>query len=252
VKIARYRANGSLRWGLVEGEELHALRDSPFAGPVETSGEVTPLAEAELRAPCEPSKVVLASGNYREVIRAMNKPFPTEPVIFLKPSTAVIGPGEAIEWPAGVDELTHEPELAVVIGALCRNVPQDAVQDYVLGYTCLNDVSAWDVLTREVQFTRAKGYDTFAPIGPYIVRGDFDPNDLGIRSYVNGEVALQTRTDDMVFSVDELVSFASTCMTLLPGDVVSTGASGVGNVTRGDTVEVEIDHVGRLTSRVAG
>ena len=250
MKIARYSSDGMTRWGVVDGDAVHELDRSPFTAPSDPGDRTIDLTDVRLLAPCEPSKIVLASGNYHEVIRTMGKPMPVEPVIFIKPSTSVTGPDTVITWPRGVDEVTHEPELAVVIGRFCRRVSAAEAADYILGFTCLNDVSAWDVLTREVQFTRSKAYDTFAPMGPFIVSGPFEPNDLAIRSYVNGKVALETRTDDMVFTVHELVSFVSSCMTLLPGDVISTGASGVGAVEPGDVVEVEIEHVGRLSNRV--
>jgi 2-keto-4-pentenoate hydratase/2-oxohepta-3-ene-1,7-dioic acid hydratase in catechol pathway len=136
-----------------------------------------------------------------------------------------------------------------VISRHCRTVSIGEAVDYILGYTCANDVTAWDVLQREVQFTRCKSYDTFGPFGPFIVTGEeFNPDDLGIRSYVNGSVALENTTRDMVYSCRELVSFASHCMTLLPGDVISTGASGMSHLQDGDRVEIEVDHVGRLAN----
>jgi 2-keto-4-pentenoate hydratase/2-oxohepta-3-ene-1,7-dioic acid hydratase in catechol pathway len=247
--LARFLTGWGPRYGLVDGDRIVELRRSPFEAPPEPWGPSRPLAEVHLLAPCTPSKIVLVSGSYKEVIRAFNKPFPTEPLIFLKPGTAVAGPGEAIRWPPDAGELTHEPELAVVIGRPCRDItPADAAR-YILGYTCLNDVSAWDILQREVQFTRCKSYDTFAPLGPFIVDG-IDPDRLGIRSYVNGQKVLDSSTSDMVFPVREMVSFISRCMTLLPGDVISTGASGVAPLQPGDRVEIEIDQVGTLGNPV--
>ncbi len=247
--LARFMANEGPRYGLVTGDQVVEVRQNPFESPPEPWGPPHRLNALRLLAPCSPSKIVCVSGSYREIIKAFNKPFPKEPLIFLKPPTAVIGPEEAIVWPADANELTHEPELALVIGRPCRKVSPEEAGRCILGYTCHNDVSAWDVLQREVQFTRCKGYDTFAPLGPFIVDG-VDPNNLGIRSYVNGEKVLESSTSDMVFSVSEMVSFISRWMTLWPGDVIATGASGVGPLSPGDVVEIEIDGVGRLANRV--
>jgi 2-keto-4-pentenoate hydratase/2-oxohepta-3-ene-1,7-dioic acid hydratase in catechol pathway len=252
MRLCRFMSSDGPRWAVVDGEEAVETRWSPFEGPFDAWGPRHRLADLRLLAPCTPTKVVCASGTYMQVIRDMNKKMPEEPLLFLKPPSAVIGPGDNIRWPGDTEDLTHEPELAVVIGRPCRDVGPDSIDEYILGYTCANDVSAWDVLQREVHFTRSKGYDTFCPVGPFVVKEPgLDPDDLGIRSYVNGEVALETRTDDMVFKVRDLVSFCSRCMTLQPGDVISTGASGVGHVSAGDRVEVEIDGVGRLTNHVA-
>lgn len=250
--LARYATNDGPRYGLVHGDDVTELRGDPFAGPLAPDaawGPTRRLADVRLLAPCTPSKVVLASTNYGEVLRMFDKPAPEEPILFVKPSTAVIGPGEAIQIPPGTSKVTHEPELAVVIGRPCSAIPPEHVRDFILGYTCLNDLSARDIQDREVHMTRAKGFDTFCPVGPFIVT-ELDPADLRIRSYVNGEVCLETRTSDMIFGVEELVSFASHCMTLLPGDVVSTGASGVGPTRPGELVEIEVEGVGRLGNPV--
>lgn len=247
--LARFTTYEGPRYGVVEGAEVIELRGSPFDGPVEPWGPTYVLEDVRLLAPCTPSKVVLASTNYWEVLRLFDKPKPDEPILFLKPSTAVIGPGEPIRIPAGTERVTHEPELAVVIGKPCARVAPADVAAYILGYTCLNDLSARDIQDREVHMTRAKAFDSFCPIGPVIVT-DLRVAGLGIRSFVNGELALETTTDDMVFGVEELVSFCSHCMTLLPGDVIATGASGVGPARPGDFVEIEVDGIGRLGNPV--
>jgi 2-keto-4-pentenoate hydratase/2-oxohepta-3-ene-1,7-dioic acid hydratase in catechol pathway len=249
VKLVRFASNDGPRHALVEGDRATELRGNPFDGVIEPWGPTHRLEDLRLLAPCAPSKLVMVSGSYKEVIRTFNKPFPTEPLIFLKPPTAVIGPEAAIIWPADAAELTHEAELAVVIGRPCRNVTPAEADRCILGYTCHNDVSAWDVLQREVQFTRSKGYDTFGPLGPCIVNG-IDPDHLGVRSFVNGAKVLESNTSDMVFRVRDMVSTISRWMTLLPGDVVSTGASGVGPLHPGDRVEIEVDEVGRLANHV--
>lgn len=256
MRLVRFApaAGGSPRYALVEGDLATECTD-PFAGAAPTplpGAAAVPLASLALLAPAAPTKVICASGTYRAVIEAFGKEWPTEPVLFLKPSTAVTGPGSDIVWPSfGTEDLTHEPELAVVIARQARDVPVEEIDAYILGYACANDVSAFDVLQRVTHFTRPKAHDTFCPLGPWIVKGDgFDPDDAGIRSRVNGVIALDTRTSDMVFSVAEIVSFCSRVMTLLPGDVISTGACGVGHVSPGDVVEIEIDGIGRLANTV--
>lgn len=250
---------GAPRFALVQGDGATATAvecSDPFAGdgappaPL-PGGAAHALASLQLLPPSEPTKIVCASGTYKAVIVSMNKAWPTEPVIFLKPSTAATGHGSAIQWPAHAGELTHEPELAVVISRRAKDVPPDEIDAHILGYTCANDVTAWDILQRVTHFTRPKAYDTFCPVGPVVVKGEgFDPDDAGIRSFVNGLPALDTRTSDMVFTVHEIVSFCSSVMTLLPGDVISTGACGVGQVAAGDLVEIEIDGIGRLANTV--
>jgi 2-keto-4-pentenoate hydratase/2-oxohepta-3-ene-1,7-dioic acid hydratase in catechol pathway len=249
MRLVRFQSNTGPRYAAVDGDVATELRASPFEGAVELWGPVHHLTDLRLLAPCAPSKIVCVSGSYREIIKAFNKPFPKEPLIFFKPPTAVIGPDEAIVWPDDVEDLTHEPELAVVMGRPCRGADPAEAERCILGYTCHNDVSAWDVLQREVQFGRCKGYDTFAPLGPFIVSG-LDPDNLGIRSYVNGARALETTTGDMVFRVRETVSFISRWLTLYPGDVICTGASGVGHLQPGDRVDIEIDGIGRLSNPV--
>lgn len=261
MRLVRFApaGGGAPRFALVDGpgpDTLAVECSDPFAGdgapPAPLPGATpVPLASLCLLAPSAPTKVVCASGTYNAVIVAMNKARPTEPVLFLKPSTAVTGPGTSIVWPRGVEELTLEPELAVVISKRATDVPVEQIDGHILGYTCANDVSAWDVLQRVTHFTRPKAHDTFCPVGPVVVKGEgFDPDDAGIRSWVNGRLDLDTRTSDMVFTVREIVSFCSRIMTLLPGDVVSTGACGVGHLAAGDLVEIEIDGIGRLGNTV--
>lgn len=252
--IARFSTLDGPRYGLVHDDQVVELRRSPFDGvPIDPAldawGPSRPLSAVQLLAPCVPSKVVLASTNYGEVLRLFDKPAPDEPILFIKPSTAVIGTGEAIRVPPDTQKVTHEPELAVVIGRPCSDVPPAEAHRYILGYTCANDLSARDIQDREVHMTRPKGYDTFCPLGPWIVT-DLDPACLRIRSRVNGEPCLETTTDDMIFGVAELVSFASRCMTLLPGDLISTGASGVGPARPGDVVEIEVEGIGSLANPV--
>lgn len=197
-----------------------------------------------------PSKIVAVGLNYRAHAEEMGKPLPDEPLLFLKPPSAIIRDGEPIELPAGYQRIDYEGELAVVIGAWAHRVaPEDALR-YVAGFTCLNDVTVRDLQKKDVQYTRAKGFDTFCPIGPQVVSG-LDPSALGIETRINGEVRQRSRTSDLIFDVPALISFISHVMTLEPGDVVSTGTPpGVGPLTAGDTVEIEIEEIGVLRNSV--
>jgi 2-keto-4-pentenoate hydratase/2-oxohepta-3-ene-1,7-dioic acid hydratase in catechol pathway len=198
-----------------------------------------------------PSKVVCVGKNYRDHVAEMGGDVPTEPLLFLKPSSSVIGPGEAIRIPTELtDEVHHEAELAVVIGALLQQVTPEEAALGILGFTAANDVTARDLQRREDQWTRAKGFDTFCPIGPAIAT-DVDPRDLTVRCSVDGEVRQDGTTADLVFDVPTLVSYISQVMTLLPSDVVLTGTpAGVGPITPGQTVKVEIEGIGALENPV--
>jgi 2-keto-4-pentenoate hydratase/2-oxohepta-3-ene-1,7-dioic acid hydratase in catechol pathway len=221
----------------------------PF-GPVEASGSPVPFADVRLLAPVLPSKIVAVGKNYAAHAAEMGGEVPLEPTIFLKPSTAVIGPGDRIDLPPQSERVEHEAELAIVIGRLCREVPIRRVPEVILGYTCANDVTARDLQKTDGQWGRAKGFDTFCPLGPWIVT-DLDADDLAISCRVNGEVRQDGRTSDLVRGVDELVSWISNVMTLLPGDVILTGTpAGVGPLVEGDSVSVSISSIGTLTNRV--
>lgn len=196
------------------------------------------------------TKIVAIGSNYRDHAAEMGKPVPAIPKIFLKAPSAVIGDGQAIVIPPRTTRVDHEAELAVVIGERAHRVPRHAALDVVAGYTICNDVTARDFQKEDGVFTRAKGFDTFCPLGPVLVTG-IDPGNLGIRCYVNGVVRQQSRTDQMVFDVATLIAFVSDIMTLMPGDVISTGTpAGVGPLVPGDVVVVEIDGIGRLTNPV--
>jgi 2-keto-4-pentenoate hydratase/2-oxohepta-3-ene-1,7-dioic acid hydratase in catechol pathway len=197
-----------------------------------------------------PSKVVAVGLNYRDHARELKMDLPGYPLIFMKPSTSVIGDGDSIVFPAQTQELHYEGELGIVIGKMARNVPVGKARDCIAGYTCANDVTARDLQRMDGQWTRAKSFDTFCPLGPRIV-GDIDPTSLEIMTRVNGEVKQRSTTANMIFDVYDLVSFISGIMTLLPGDVIITGTPpGVGSLLPGDTVEVEIEGIGILTNTV--
>ncbi len=196
-----------------------------------------------------PTKVVLVGLNYRDHAKELKMRLP-EPILFLKPPTAVIGPEENIVYPAQATRVDYEAELAVVIKTKCKDLGQDEVMEHVEGFTCLNDVTARDLQSKDVQWTRAKSFDTFCPVGPQIVK-DIEPNNVKIQSYLNGELRQDSNTSNFIFSVEELVSFASKVMTLLPGDIIATGTpSGIGAMKRGDTIEIKIEGIGTLRNYV--
>jgi 2-keto-4-pentenoate hydratase/2-oxohepta-3-ene-1,7-dioic acid hydratase in catechol pathway len=258
VRIARYTAGDGAAFGLVEGDPadpstltVQDIDGHPFA-PFEVSSAPRPLADVRLVAPVLPSKVIGIGKNYADHAREMGGEPPDAPIVFLKPSTSVVGPGETVRYPVGISQqVDYEGELAVVIGRLCREVPVSRVADVVLGYTCANDVTARDLQRAEPQWGRAKGFDTFCPIGPWIATG-LDPGDLAVTTTVNGELRQAGRTSAMERSVAELVAFVSEAMTLLPGDVILTGTpAGVGPLQVGDVVSVTIEGIGTLTNPVA-
>ena len=258
MRIARFAKDGDVGFGLVDGlngdEPTSDTVIAPITGhpfePPQPTGEVLPLASVRLLAPVLPSKVIAFGRNYAEHAAELGHTVPDEPFFFFKPSTSVIGPGAPIVLPWQSDDVQHEAELAVVIGRLCRDVSQDDVDSVVLGYTCANDVSARDLQRRESQWGRAKGFDTFCPLGPWISL-DVDPTETRIRCEVDGATRQDGTTADMVRSVRELVSFASEVMTLLPGDVILTGSpAGVSRIEEGQRVDVTIAGIGRLSNPV--
>ena len=199
----------------------------------------------------KPTKIICVGLNYRDHAEELKMPIPLNPILFLKPPTTLIGDGESILYPAGVKELHFEAELAIVMGEKTKDIEAKEALHYISGFTCANDVTARDQQRSDGQWTRAKSYDTFCPAGPKIVK-DLDPDSLGVRLYLNGELKQSSNTSRMIFKVSELISFISKVMTLLPGDLILTGTPpGVGQMKRGDTVEVEIDGIGILTNKVA-
>jgi 2-keto-4-pentenoate hydratase/2-oxohepta-3-ene-1,7-dioic acid hydratase in catechol pathway len=250
VKIVRVRIGGDeIAYGVAEDEGIRVHQGTPFVAwePTET---VVPYESADLLAPVFPTKVVCVGRNYADHAAERGAEVPDEPVIFLKPSTSVIGPGAPIVIPSEAEEVHHEAELAVVVGKVSRSVAAEDASAHILGYTAANDVSARDLQKRDGQWARAKGFDSFCPLGP-AVETEVDPVGLSIRCSVNDEIRQDGTTDDMVFGVAEILAFVSRVMTLLPGDVILTGTpAGVGPITPGDIVEVEIERIGRLTNPV--
>jgi 2-keto-4-pentenoate hydratase/2-oxohepta-3-ene-1,7-dioic acid hydratase in catechol pathway len=250
VRIVRVARPDGPAFGIVEGDLVRLLDGHPFAG-VEPTDQVAPLERVPLLAPIIPSKVLCVGKNYADHAAEMDSDVPAEPLIFSKPATAVVGPKAPIRLPALSREVHHEAELAVVIGRLTRKVAAEDALDHVLGYTCANDVTARDLQARDGQWTRAKGFDTFCPLGPWIDT-EVDPAaGLEVRCLVNGDVRQQGSTADLVFGVAELIAYVAAFTTLLPGDVLLTGTpAGVGPIVEGDTVEVEISDLGTLTNTV--
>jgi 2-keto-4-pentenoate hydratase/2-oxohepta-3-ene-1,7-dioic acid hydratase in catechol pathway len=202
-------------------------------------------------APVLPSKILAVGLNYRDHAMEMGHDLPASPILFMKPSTAVIGPEEAIVYPSQATRVDYEAELAVVIKQRCRNVRPEDARAVILGYTCLNDVTARDLQAKDGQWTRAKSFDTFAPLGPWIETDLADPHDLAIRARLNGKTVQSSHTGNLIFSVFELVAFISSVMTLERHDVIATGTpSGIGPMARGDEVTIEIDGIGTLTNAV--
>ncbi|MCU0578416.1 MAG: fumarylacetoacetate hydrolase family protein [Desulfobacterota bacterium] len=250
--FVRYYLSGRDYYGLLAGEDrIERISGSPFDG-FQPTGEALTLAAVQILPPCRPTKVIAVGLNYRDHAREFNLKVPDEPLIFMKPPSSLLGAGEAIIAPTMSRRVDFEAELGVVIGRTCRRVTREQARGYILGYTCVNDITARDLQEKDGQWTRAKGFDTFCPVGPFLVT-DIAPDDLAVQSFLNGEPRQSSRTRELIFSVEELVSFISRIMTLVPGDIISTGTpSGVGPMQPGDTIEVRVEQVGRLINTVVG
>ncbi|MBV0894621.1 fumarylacetoacetate hydrolase family protein [Microbacterium sp. NC79] len=247
MRIARFSHNDAIKYGIVDETDLVVLAGDPMFAGFETTGERIPLADTALLAPVIPrSKVVCVGLNYVDHASEVAMEAPVEPLLFLKPNTAVVGPGDAIVRPKQSQRTEFEGELAVVIGRIAKNVSADNALDYVFGYTIGNDVSARDLQFADGQWARAKGFDTFCPLGPAI-ETDFDPETARITTSLNGQVKQDAPLSDMIFSVAEIIAHASAAFTLLPGDVILTGTpAGVGPFVAGDKIEVAISGLGTL------
>lgn len=261
MKLLRYLPPNSAtpQWGIltddtsvlrIEGEVFSRRQSDGLKHKV--SGISESLLEIKLLPPVSPSKIICVGINYREHAKEMGVLFKNDaPVLFMKPPTTIIGTGDAILLPDMSKKVDYEAELAVVIRREAKNIRPEDCKEYILGYTCANDVTARDLQSKDVQWTRAKGFDTFCPIGPYI-ETEIDPSDLKIELLLNGEVKQSSRTSDMLYSVPEIVSFVSQVMTLKPGDVILTGTpSGIGTLKKGDQVEVRIEGLGSLFNSVS-
>jgi 2-keto-4-pentenoate hydratase/2-oxohepta-3-ene-1,7-dioic acid hydratase in catechol pathway len=257
VRIARFSHQGDVSFGVIEGPGedpadlvVSVAAGHPFA-PLQLTGEQLPLSAVKLLAPVLPSKVVCIGKNYADHVQEMGGGAPPEsPVVFLKPSTSVIGPGDPIVLPRNSTRVDHEGELGVVIGRLCKEVPRERALDVVLGYTCGNDVTARDHQAADGQWTRGKGHDSFCPLGPW-VETELDVRDVGVRCTVDGEVRQDSRTSHLLHDVPSIIEWITAFMTLIPGDVILTGTpAGVGPLAAGQSVSVVVDGVGTLTNPV--
>ena len=248
MRVVRVFTGEDVRYGLADAASITLLTDEPFSS-YETD-DVISMVGARLMPPAMPTKIVCVGINYKTHAREMGHELPAEPLIFLKPPTSMNAPGGEIRLPPGVGRVDFEGELAVVMGRRAHRIPPEEALSHVLGYTCANDVTARDLQKRDGQWTRAKGFDGFCPLGPW-VETDIDPKDLLLETRVNGELRQSAHTSDMIFDIPTLISFISHVMTLLPGDIVLTGTpSGIGELHSGDTVEVRIEGIGSLSNRV--
>lgn len=237
--------------GYLDGDRVKAVSGNVFTGQCCETGLAVPLAQIKLAVPCRPTKIIGVGLNYKDHAAEMKMELPLEPILFFKPPSSLLANGEPIVLPAGVKRTDYEAELAVVIGKPARRVPAARALEYVFGYTCGNDVTARDLQKTDQQWTRAKSFDTFCPLGPWIASG-IDATDLEIALEVNGKLKQRSRTSQLVFGVAELVAYISSIMTLEAGDVIMTGTpSGVGPLLVGDVVTVRITGVGELTNTVA-
>ncbi|UCE97490.1 MAG: fumarylacetoacetate hydrolase family protein [Dehalococcoidia bacterium] len=249
MKIVRFSADTKVKYGILDGHKIKVIEGKPFRH-IKPTGHMYPRNEVKLLAPCEPSKIIAMGLNYHSHAKELNLSLPNSPLTFLKPSTAVIGPGADIVYPSISARVDYEGELAVVIKRPIWRVPAIDALDYVLGYACFNDVTARDLQNHDGQWTRAKGFDTFAAIGPWI-ETELNPSSVVLETYLNGKLKQRGNTADLIYSIPEIINFISNVMTLLPGDIIATGTpSGVGPMYPGDTVEVRIPQLGTLRNFV--
>ena len=251
MKIFRFRYRRKILHGILKEEFLFPLKGSIFKD-FRIEDSPIPLADVKVLAPVVPSKIVGIGANYRDHVLEMGRPLPEEPLVFLKPSTAVIGTQDPIVPPEMAGRVDYEGELAVVIRKKARLLGNDdPVSDVVLGLTCFNDVTARDLQKKDVQFTRAKSFDTFAAVGPCIVTG-MDPSSLHLKTFLNGRLVQSGNTANLIFPVPFLVRYVSRIMTLLPGDIITTGTpAGIGPLAPGDRVDVQIEGIGVLSNSLA-
>ncbi len=250
MKVARFSlSQGEPLYGVLDGDELVVLAGDPLYHGINPTDKRVPLDKAKILAPVIPrSKVVCVGMNYAEHAKDMSHEGPGNPLIFLKPNTAVIGPGDPIIIPPVEGRIVHEGELAIVIGSVAKRVKAADWRDVVFGFTIANDISARDVMFADGQWARAKGYDTFCPLGPFIDT-EIDPSDLEITTYVDGELRRKGSTKDLIYSIPEIIEFCSDVWTLLPGDVICTGTpAGLGGFVDGQTIDIHIEGLGTLSN----
>ncbi|MFC1809395.1 fumarylacetoacetate hydrolase family protein [Candidatus Omnitrophota bacterium] len=249
MRIVHFKYDHKENWGVVKKGVVHVLKTPPYKG-ISYSGVTVPFQKISLLAPATPSKIVLVGLNYKNHAKELSMKIPKEPIIFLKPPTAVINPYDAIVYPKSVARLDYEAELALVIKKKAHNISEKEASKYILGYTCCNDVTARDLQKKDGQWTRAKSFDTFCPVGPWI-ETKLDPSAVKVRTFLNENLQQNSCTSQFIFSVSYLVSFISSVMTLNAGDVISTGTPpGVGSMKVGDHVRVNVDGIGELENTV--
>ncbi|RJP26066.1 MAG: FAA hydrolase family protein [Candidatus Abyssobacteria bacterium SURF_5] len=249
MKICRYRLKNKVEFGIVEDSEIIVLAGDPLK-KIEKKNVKRALAEVALLPPTQPSKVVAVGLNYQEHIDETGMEKPEAPILFIKPSTAVIAHNEPILYPKTATRVDYEAELGVVIGKKCKHVSVGEAASVIFGYTCLNDVTERFMQMKDGQWTRAKSFDTFCPIGPWM-ETDMEPSGLRVEAYLNGERKQSATTEMFIFKIDELISFISGVMTLLPGDVIATGTpSGIGPMEPGDSIEIRVENIGSLINPV--
>jgi len=247
MRLVRYLRKGVEGFGIYEGDLVY-----PVAGQFDhrRKGKPFQVIDAKLLAPSLPTKIVCAGLNYKDHAAEMNMPIPEEPVIFLKPPSAALGPSGVIRYPKMSHQVDYEAELAVVIGREAKEVSPEQARGFILGYTCMNDVTARDLQRKDGQWTRAKSFDTFAPFGPWI-ETEFDPSGALVEAFLNGDLKQSSSTANMIFPVEALVSFISHVMTLFPGDIIATGTpTGIGPMKAGDEIEVRISGIGSLLNKL--
>lgn len=249
MKIVYFSYKQQKLWGMLDKNSINVLKGDPFT-KIDFSKEIISLKQARLLAPCIPQKIVLVGLNYRNHAKELGMKIPKQPIIFLKPATTLNAHLQKIKYPNGVKQLDYEAELALVIGKKAHNISESKAARYILGYTCLNDITARDIQKIDGQWTRAKSFDTFCPVGPWI-ETDLNPDNVMVSAYLNGKLKQRASTSELIFSIPYLVSFISRVMTLLPGDIISTGTPpGVGKMKLGDIIEVTIDGIGTLKNTI--
>lgn len=250
MKLIRFEYKGESGWGFVSDKVIHVVTGDIYTGATETK-EMISLEEAKVLPPVSPSKIIAAGLNYFSLAKDSRLEIPEEPLLFFKPPSSIIGHLDNIIYPNNTHRVNYEGELGVVIGRKAKNVNKNQALNYVLGYTIVNDISTMDYIERDrQQTTRVKGFDTFSPVGPYIVT-ELDTDNLALETRLNGKKVQSGNTSDLIFKVDQLISFISGVMTLMPGDLIMTGTpSGVGPINRGDVIEVEIEGIGILKNFV--
>lgn len=249
MRFIRAEHKNETFYAILKDDRVIRIKGAPYFS-VEEDGREYSLNDVRLLAPVEPSKIVCVGKNYKAHADEMGDGHPEEPLLFMKPSTSVIGPEDDIVYPPESKRLDYEAELAVVIGKKAHRVESGHAAEYIFGYTCLNDVTARDIQKGDGQWTRGKGFDTFCPIGPWI-ETELDAGNTGVRSILNGEIKQNSNTCMMTHSIDKLICYMSACMTLLPGDVIATGTpEGISPMREGDVIEIQVDGIGTLRNKI--